>query len=897
MDSSISGFNNVENEVNFRVVLDSLTVHIVVLDQNGVIRYSNRAWQEFARENGCQMSPAMLGVNYLEICEAAALAGETGAQEAAEGIRVIIKNARTELTLEYPCHSPDEQRWFSMRASRYSGEGSWRVVIAHENITQLKLLQEKLQQNRNLADNATDIIYRLNLIPDMQVDYINPVIEEFTGYRPEDLYQNPLLILKIIHPQDHPILEAAIKGLITTPQIVRLYHKNGFLSWTEHRIIPIYNETFNIIALEGIGRDITERIKTDEALRASEEKLRRVTDYMLDIISEVDEKGVLRYISPSLKNILGYKPAELLGISIIELLHPDDRERVRLNLSTAVNTMRSGRDEYRCRNANGQYIWLEVLRNVIIDEGGKLTGVVGVLRDITKRKEAENELQRVKERLEYILSSSSAILYACEPYGDYRTTFISENTRWLLGYEAEDFLESANFWTNKIHPDDLNRVLKDIAIVSKKGHHVYEYRFRRKDGSYRWMRDEMKLNRDEEGNPHEIIGYWIDITDNKNMEEKLRESQRLEALGTLSGGIAHDFNNILMAISTYTELSLLNLPGDSRVGLNLQQVMKATARAKDLIAQILAFSRANGQEKQALQLTPVIKEALNLLRATISSTIDIRQHISNKVFTVMANGTQMHQMMMNLCINAAQAMGDQGGILDVSLEDIYIGPEHLARYPGLNPGCFTKLTVSDTGYGMKKEVVERIFEPFYTTKGFGGGTGMGLAVVHGIVKSHKGYITVQSEPGAGTTFEVFLPVAVGGTVVDTTKTETEPEGSANILVVDDEESIVEALEMYLSSLGYNVITATDGIKALQIFQERPESFDLVITDQSMPNMTGTYLAIELLNLNPTIPVILFTGYDEAVTPQISENIGIRAYLTKPVLIKELADTIKNLLGK
>ncbi len=616
-------------------------------------------------------------------------------------------------------------------------------------------------------------------------------------------------------------------------------------------------------------------------------------------IAVLDENGVIHYISPSIKNILGYEASEIIEKTCFySIIHPDDRERVRANYSRAINTLESGMDEYRCQHANGHYFWLETLRKVIVDEGGKFAGVVEILRGITKCKEVENELQRINERLQHILSSTTAVLYALDPcgeYGEYRLTFISDNVEWVLGYKKEEFLETPKIWFNSVHPDDQDNVRKGFVPLFECGQYVWQYRFRHKDGSYRWMRDEMKLTKNGDGNPHEIIGYWIDITDNKNMEEKLRESQRLEALGTLSGGIAHDFNNILMIISTYTELSLLDLPGASRVGRYLQQVMKATARAKDLIAQILAFSRTSGQEKKALQLTPVIKEALKMLRATIPSTIDIRQHISNKVFTVMANGTQIHQMLMNLCINAAQAMGDQGGILDVSLEDIYIGPEHLAQYPGLNPGCFTKLTVSDTGQGMEREVMERIFEPFYTTKGFGGGSGVGLPVVHGIVKNHKGYIFVQSESGAGTTFEVFLPVADAGTVVETTKTETESEGSANILVVDDEESITEALEMYLSSMGYNVITATDGIKALQIFRERPESFDLVITNQAMPKMTGTYLAIELINLNPIIPIILVTGYGEAVTPQMMDSIGIRACLTKPVLIKELADTINNLL--
>jgi len=393
----------------------------------------------------------------------------------------------------------------------------------------------------------------------------------------------------------------------------------------------------------------------------------------------------------------------------------------------------------------------------------------------------------------------------------------------------------------------------------------------------------------------------LEITERKQAEEEklklqmqLQQAQKMEAIGTLAGGIAHDFNNILSAIIGYTEIALDDVKKETLLHNNLQEVFKAGKRAKNLVKQILTFSRRSEQELQQLQVKYLAKDALKLLRASLPTTIEIRQDIQSDSF-VLADPTQIHQVLMNLCTNAGFALQDKGGVLEVKLEDMELDTDFTSRHPDMKPGSYMKLTVSDTGHGMPPDVLERAFDPFFTTKKKGEGTGMGLSVVHGIVKNHGGTVTASSEPGKGSTFKVFLPVIEAKADSEKKKEGTIPKGKEHILFIDDEQGLVDLGKLMLESFGYKVTAKTSSVEALKLFKSQPDKFDLIITDMTMPSMTGEELAKEILAIRPDIRVILCTGFSQKIDKEKAESIGIRTLLLKPILRQQMAETVREVL--
>ncbi len=384
----------------------------------------------------------------------------------------------------------------------------------------------------------------------------------------------------------------------------------------------------------------------------------------------------------------------------------------------------------------------------------------------------------------------------------------------------------------------------------------------------------------------------------KELQAQLQQAQKMQAIGTLAGGIAHDFNNILFPIVGYTEMAMGDLSEESVTRRNLEEVLKAANRAKGLVRQILTFSRQSEQERKPLKIQPIIKEALKLLRASIPSTIEISQNIDKGCGAILADPIRIHQVMMNLCTNAYHAMREKGGVLGVTLAEVDIDSGDLGSNVDLKPGPYLRLTVSDTGHGIEHAEMERIFEPYFTTKGPGEGAGMGLAVVHGITRSHGGYITVYSEPGEGATFHVYLPRIDSSAIAPVTvSTEPTPNGKERILLTDDEEQIAHMVQQMLERLGYHVTARTSSVEALEAFRMQPEKFDLVITDQTMPNMTGAELAQKLMGIRPDIPIILCTGFSEVIPEEKARAMGFREYVMKPIVKSEMARIIRRVLDQ
>lgn len=398
-----------------------------------------------------------------------------------------------------------------------------------------------------------------------------------------------------------------------------------------------------------------------------------------------------------------------------------------------------------------------------------------------------------------------------------------------------------------------------------------------------------------------IIESFIDISvrkeaekDRLELEKQLFRAQKMEAIGTLAGGIAHDFNNILGAVIGYTEMILYGL-WDSPWRSKLEKIIKICERAKDLVQQILTFSRHSDEERKPVQPAFLIKESLKLLRSSLPSTIEIRPLISAATGTIMADPTRIHQIMMNLCTNAAHAMRKTGGILEVSLANRDVRKEDLSMDFQLEPGPYIVLKVRDTGPGIAPEIQNRIFEPFFTTKGPGEGTGLGLSVVYGIVKNYHGTLTVESKAGQGATFEIFLPRINEDLPSDHEVEHAMPRGWERILFIDDEEVLVEMGQEMLTALGYQATGIRGSMEALERFRSDPDRFDLVITDMTMPRMTGTVLSRHLLQIRSDIPIILCTGYSEIITEEEAKKLGIREFIMKPLFMKDLALAIRRVL--
>ena len=388
-----------------------------------------------------------------------------------------------------------------------------------------------------------------------------------------------------------------------------------------------------------------------------------------------------------------------------------------------------------------------------------------------------------------------------------------------------------------------------------------------------------------------------DMTERKRLETQLRQAQKMQAIGTLTGGIAHDFNNILSAILGYAELALDEVEQGSAVWHDLQGTLTAGRRAKDLVRQILAFSRQTERARTSIYLHLLVEEALALLRAALPSTITIRPVIDRNAGAVLADPTQMQQVLINLCTNAAHAMRETGGVLEVRLEPIELALDAPTISPDLKAGAYARLTVQDTGHGMAPTILERIFEPFFTTKGMGEGTGMGLAVAHGIIAHHEGAITVESIPGQGSTFAVYLPRSDSPGTAALLTEEPVVGGKERILFVDDETALVHVGRATLHRLGYQVVVCTSSSEALETFRAAPYSFDLVITDRTMPSLTGEALVRELHHLRPDIPIILCTGFSHPVTSEQLRALEVDAFLLKPVMVHEWARVIRQVLER
>lgn len=524
-------------------------------------------------------------------------------------------------------------------------------------------------------------------------------------------------------------------------------------------------------------------------------------------------------------------------------------------------------------------------------------------REVRKRQAAEESLKESEEKLRRITASAQDAIIMMDDQGN--VSFWNEAAERIFGYSNQEIM-GKNLHGILVPLRFSNRYQKGFSDFEETGKGPYldkvtELAGKKKDGTE--FPIELSLSGVEIRGKRHAIGIVRDITnrkkieaEQKEIEKKIQQTQQMEAIGTLAGGIAHDFNNILSSIIGFTELSLDVVEKGSVLEDNLQEVYTAGKRAKDLVNQILTFARQSDEAARPIQVGMIVKEVLKFIRSSIPTTITIQENIESESL-IMGNETHVHQILMNLCTNAAQAMEIDGGVLGVGLKNVTIGRVSPTSDFDLKPGDYIELTVSDTGAGIPPDVVESIFLPYFTTKSPGEGTGIGLALVHGIVESYDGKIAVTSEVGKGTVFTIHLPIAEKRSACHKYESGDLPSGTEQILFVDDEIPIAKIGGQLLERLGYTVTTRTSSVEALELFRSKPNEFDLVITDMTMPNMTGDKLAIEVLNIRPDIPIILYTGYSKKTSDKAAREIGIKAFAYKPIVMVDLAKMVRKVLDE
>jgi signal transduction histidine kinase/CheY-like chemotaxis protein/PAS domain-containing protein len=510
--------------------------------------------------------------------------------------------------------------------------------------------------------------------------------------------------------------------------------------------------------------------------------------------------------------------------------------------------------------------------------------------EFQERLQAESALRESEEKFRSMMESMNDLVYICSK--DFKVEYMNPSMIKVIGRNAVgEPCYTALHNSNQICPDCVHaRVMhgespeSDVVFpINYRNYRVSNLPISHEDGTV----SKMTIFRD-------TTDYLIARSEKEKVERELRQAQKLESIGTLAGGIAHDFNNILSSILGYTELALEDVEKNSVVENNLQEVYNAGNRAKNLVKQILAFARQSGDEIKPIQVDVITKEVLKLIRSSIPTTIEIKQTIESNAL-VMGNSTQIHQILMNLCTNAAHAMEEEGGILEVGLKDAFIDKNNMIKNLELRPGNYLEMKVSDTGVGISENDIESIFEPYFTTKGPGEGTGMGLAMVYGIIETYGGTISVDSNFGQGTVFTIYLPTTKRSKELRPYESGDLPCGSERILLVDDEAPIANIGSQVLKRLGYNVSIRTSSLEALELFSSKPNDFDLVITDMTMPNMTGDILSKEMMDIRPDIPIILCTGYSKRISEGRVNDIGIKAFAYKPFVKADLAKTVRKVL--
>ena len=652
-----------------------------------------------------------------------------------------------------------------------------------------------------------------------------------------------------------------------------------------------------------VVRVVLKLAESEAALGESKEKYHSILDNIEDGYYEIDLKGNLTFFNDSLSRLLGYSHSAMAEMNYRDYMDEDNAKKVYQTFNQVYETGKPARGfDWEFIKVDGSKRHLDASVTLMKDAGGNPIGFCGIARDITQHKQSEIALRESEAKYRQLLNHAPSGIYEIDLA---QGKFVSVNDVMCeySGYTRQELLSmnALDILTEEGRKKSIERTTKFLGGQNVPA--TAEYKIKAKNGHEIWALLNSKFIHDPEGRPTGVLVVAHDITDRKqaeeekkNLEYQLQQAQKMEAIGTLAGGIAHDFNNILSVIIGYTELILMNAKVDSEVQQNLKEIFSASKHARDMVKQILAFSRQNKQERKPIQVAHIVKEALKMLRASLPATISIQHNIEKNTGIIEADPSQIHQVLMNLCTNAAHAIDEKDGVLEISLANVELDQNAVAKIPHIRPGSYLQISVRDTGGGIQPDALQQIFNPYFTTKEKGEGTGLGLAVVQGIVKSLKGAVTVDSEVGKGSTFHVYLPTIKRELAEEEEIPSPLPMGYERILLIDDEQPLVEIGKQMLERLGYKVHTRTSSIEALKLFRADPNRFDLVITDIVMPNMTGDKLANKMMGIRPDIPIVLCTGYSEKFTRRHASDRGIQSFLMKPLVMQDLASAVRQALS-
>jgi PAS domain S-box-containing protein len=796
--------------------------------------------------------------------------------------------------------------WTNRPAYNDKGEITEILCIGND-ITDRKKAEDasrKAEREKSaILDAMSELVILLDT--DMKVIWSNSAMNKQFNLQPHQAEGKHCY--EVLHGLNRPCRICPVVKVIETGESCIIDDLSSLDKRWTLRAYPVRDEENNLTGIVEIVTDITERKKAEEALRESQQQLADIIGLLPDATFVINTAGHVIAWNKAIQEMTGVNAADMLGkgnheyalpfygerrpILIDLVLKPLEEIEAKYIITERRDIVLTGETYAPALRAGGAY--LLGTASLLHDSKGNIVGAIESIHDITARRQAEEALIRAEQKYRNIFENAVMGIYQATPEG--RIISVNHAFARILGYgspeEVTDTITDVarQLYANPDRRSEFLRTIEEQGVVED-----FEAQLLRKDGSKAWITINGRVVRGIRRETLYYEGTIQDITDRKHLESHLVQTQKMEAIGTLAGGIAHDFNNILAAIIGYTEITKGRLQ-QQELQRHMERVLEASHRARDLVAQILTFSRHAEREMTQINVNVLVKESLTLLRATLPSTVKIRSKIVSTENLILGDATQIHQILMNLCTNAAHAMREKGGVLDVGLDQEKITLGTPVLYPDLKPGPFVKLTVADSGTGIAPDILDRIFDPFFTTKTRGEGTGLGLSVVYGIVKEFGGTVIVQSTLGEGSTFSVYLPAIEHKMEAKTEITGSIPRGSERILFIDDESVLAEMGQKMLEALGYEVTVSTNSPDALGIIRARPGQFDCVITDMTMPGLTGKALAREILQIRQDIPIILCTGFSEFITEEEAKGLGIQEFLMKPVSLRDFAQAVRKVL--